>query len=114
MKKLLVVTIVIGLLLVSSPAFALRTFEVLAVTTSAAQSALFVVKQGQLATVIFTGTVGATETGTIQISNDNGTTWISATDQLTDTDLVRVIVAPGKYRVNKSATAAATGIYVAM
>ena len=109
--KQFILFIAITFLLVAS-AFALQTIPLLSATTSATVSNTFIVDQGRVVTVMLTGTVGSGETADIQISNDDGSTWISDSTQLTDTELVRVVVGPGLFRVNKGATAAAAGVTV--
>ena len=91
-------------------AFAETNKIVLAPTTSADQSDQFTVGNDQLVTVTFTGTVGVGETADIEISPDGGSTWVADSTQLTDTELIRVIVGPGRFRVNKGATVAAAGV----
>ena len=86
------------------------TITLLVATTDADQSNTFTVLKNEVIPVIFTGTVGSGETGDIQIWD--GAAWVSDSTQLTDTELIRVVVGPGLFRVDKSATAAAAGIAV--
>ena len=110
MKRfILLVTI---MLLVTSAFAAPQTINLLVATTDAAASNTFTADQGRVVTVMLTGTVGAGETADIQVSNDGGTTWISDSTQLTNTELIRVVVGPGLFRVNKGATAAAAGVTI--
>lgn len=113
MKKV-ILTLVLFAFALSSVAFGVNTNQILAEQTAAAQSTSFAIEQGKFATVIFTGTVASGETADIEASSDSGTTWIADETQLTDTTLIRVIVGPGWFRINKGATAAAAGIAVSM
>lgn len=85
--------------------------EILAATTSAVASDAFRIVNE--ATITSTA-LGSGETGDIQITHD-GSTWQDlfregSQQQLTDTNNAVTVVGPGKFRVNKSATASATSI----
>ena len=100
------------LLFIAGQSVALTTVTVLENTVSATQSDMFKAGNGESVTVIFTGTVGSGETADIQVTPDGGTTWVSDSRQLTDTELVLVIIGPGQFQVDKSATASAAGITI--
>lgn len=61
-------------------------------------------------TVVAQG-LGATESVTIEISADGGTTW-QGIYTLTSTGPAVTITGPGLYRINKPATAGAVGVEV--
>lgn len=85
-------------------------------TTSAVQSVYFIV-DNQIAAVYSKGTIGGGESIDLQVEDDAGS-WINVTD-LNGADValsatvssIRVI-GPGRFRLNKSATAAAAGAFV--
>jgi len=88
----------------------------LAAVTGAAQSSEFFVRQEEKITVMCSPNLVSAETAQIQISHDDGTTWVDANNgtalQLTATINMIVLDGPGIYRVDKDATVSATGIYV--
>lgn len=90
--------------------------QILVPTTAAAASRSFVVRTNRWVTGMETGIAGA-ETADLQISPDNGSTWITVlpavTSQLNLANPSRRVIEPGLYRYNKSATVAAASIYVA-
>ena len=91
----------------------------LAATTSATASAAVNARANALPiSFIAVPALGAGETGVIQVSPDNGTTWVNVisgglTQQLSPNDTVVTVYGSGLYRVNKGASAGSTAIYVA-
>ena len=84
-------------------------------TTSAAQSDQFSVDNNELPVHVYSETLGTGETGVIQIKVAGS--WqnyvdAASTKQLDEDNTGVAIYAPGVYRVDKSATASATGIYM--
>ena len=56
----------------------------------------------------------AAEVATIEISPDNGKTWVlSGVASISATNTTRLIAAPGLYRVNKGASVTPTAVYAA-
>lgn len=88
----------------------------LAAQTGAGNSASFYVPQMLNATVICSPDLGAGETADIQISHDDGTTWVDYQDgaavELTETQNAIRVYGPGLFRVAKDATSGATGIFL--
>lgn len=91
--------------------------EILAATTSAVASNAFVI--GPQETTITTTALDGVETGDIQIGHQQtpgaDVTWqdlfrSGTQQQLTITNNSVTVLGPGKFRVNKSATASATSI----
>lgn len=98
------------------------TQEILAATTSAAQSSSFDVggRPDQIgrATVMAIGIAGA-ENADIQFSHDAGTTWTDLFEagsqiRLTATNNMVTIYGPGVFRIDKEATAGATSIHLSL
>lgn len=92
---------------------------ILADATGAGQSSKFWVGTNETATVIAEPILAGVEKGTLQITNDDGTTWINAlngdtpeSNELSATTTVIYVKGPGLYRIDKDATAGATGIYM--
>ncbi len=56
--------------------------------------------------------LATTETVTINITKDGGTTWTSTAETLTATAPTANCPGPGRFKVSKSATASACGVYV--
>lgn len=87
----------------------------LTATTSAVASDSFAVDARELPVHVYCETLGAGETGTIQILV-NGT-WQDYLDDgsakaIDENNTGVSVYAPGTYRVNKGATASATGVYM--
>ena len=90
--------------------------ELLAPIAGAAQSTPFAIADGVKKTVMVSPDIILAETAAIQISHDEGETWV---DYLDGTPVVLTVsknalrlYGPAYYRVDKSITATATGIYV--
>ena len=93
------------------------TTTVLSATTSAGQSDEIRLDSNSLPCHIYTETLGTGETATVQIKVDGSWQDYSegGTVQECDEDNTGVlVVAPGVYRVDKSATASATGVYISL
>ena len=90
--------------------------ELLAAKTGADQSKTFWVSKDQVVTVMVSPNLAGSETADIQISHDDGTTWADYLDgiavELTATKNTERLYGPMLYRVDKDATAGATGIYL--
>ena len=91
--------------------------ELLAATTAAGNSTGFSVNADNPTSVFVTGLAGA-ETGTLQVTIDNGETFTDATDadgtiQATAAQNSFLVVGPGEYRIAKSATAGSVAVTVA-
>jgi len=88
----------------------------LAAKTGADQSKSFYVAKDQVVTVMVSPDLATTETADIQISHDDGTTWADYIDgtavELTLTKNTLRLYGPMLYRVDKDATAGATGVYL--
>ena len=88
----------------------------LAATTGADQSDTFFVRQDEKVLVMCSPNMVSAEAAQIQITHDDGTTWVDANNgallELTATTNHLVLDGPGVYRVDKEATVTATGIYV--
>lgn len=89
--------------------------SLIAVTTGAIASSPFELADGEAATIARVGTYATAEYARLQIHN--GATWIDVqqlgtNEQIDDTNSVMAVYAPGRYRVNKSATAAAAGVAI--
>lgn len=88
----------------------------LAAQTGAGNSAAFYVPQMLNATVICSPDLAGAETADIQISHDDGTTWVDYQDgaavELTATQNGLRLYGPALFRVAKDATTGATGIYL--
>ena len=90
----------------------------LAAATGGGTSSDLAVRNGHTATLIASNLAGA-ETGSIQISYDGGTTFINlfsdgSQQQLTATNNTATVYGPGIFRVVKSATAGACGIFASV
>lgn len=77
----------------------------------------FYLKPGEEASVMCSPDLGSGELVTVQISHDNGATWVDykyggATIQLTNTQNAVVLTGPMLYRVSKGVTAGATGVFL--
>lgn len=92
------------------------TKELLAATTDADQSEAFYVPKDQVATVMASPDLATTETADIQLSHDDGKTYADYIDgsavELSLTKNAIRLYGPMWYRVDKDATAGATGIYL--
>ena len=77
--------------------------------TAAATSSGFQREEGQSATVFATALAG-TETVTISISHDGGTTFVNTGYALTATEPAAHLDGPGIFRMSKSATAGACAV----
>lgn len=92
--------------------------ELLAATTSADQSASVTLGRGQRpdesrpVTFVADNLAGA-ETAALEISIDNGSSWIDTGQELTAGAPWLVVTGPGMYRLNKASTAGACGIFAA-
>ena len=93
--------------------------ELLAPATGAGQSSAFFVGQGEIGTVIAEPLLQSAEKGTLQITNDDGTTWINAlngdtpeSNELSAATTVIYVKGPGLYRIDKDASTASVGIYL--
>jgi len=90
--------------------------ELLAATTDADQSKDFYVNKDNVVTVMVSPDLATTETADIQISHDDGKTWADYIDgsaiELTLTRNTVRLYGPMLYRVDKDATAGATGVYL--
>jgi hypothetical protein len=88
----------------------------LTAATGAGNSDPFYVPQMRNATVIVSPDLAGAETADIQISHDDGTTWVdyqyNGAIELTATKNAERLYGPALYRVAKDATAGATGIYL--
>jgi len=94
----------------------MATKELLAPTTDATQSANFYVPKDQVATVMCSPDLAGSETGDVQLSHDDGTTWVdyvdvSAVELSVSKNAIRLL-GPMLYRIDKDSTAGATGIYL--
>ena len=82
--------------------------------TAASISTPIVVQTRRHVTVMASPALTAAETATIQISPDNGQTWIVSPIGVLDVgNTTRLIATPGLYRVSKGATVGSVAIYVA-
>jgi len=91
--------------------------EILAATTSAAASTGFSVSVENPVAVFVPG-LATTETADLQVTVDNGATFDDATDsngtiQATASVNSFLVIGPGEYRINKSATASAVAVSIA-
>lgn len=110
--------LIFALLLLISINVSAACITQLAATTSAGQSAQFIVDGNRTVTVLFHAAAGlsATEHGDIQITHDDGTTWQDmfangAQLRLNSTNNAVTIYGPGTFRVDKDATANATAVF---
>ena len=91
--------------------------ELLAAQTAAGASSSVGVSNVNLpAHFICDPALAAAEVADLQISMDNGSTWVDyyvdgTQQQITDTNTGLVVLAPGLYRINKGATATATAVH---
>ena len=80
----------------------------------ATNSSSFVARTRRHVTVFCVPALTAAEVATIQISNDNGITWINTTlGTISVTNTTRTVLSPGLYRVAKGASVTATAVYAA-
>ena len=90
--------------------------ELLAAQTGAGNSNPFYVPQMLNRTLIVSPDLAGSETADVQISRDDGTTWVDYTDgsavELSSTKNALRLYGPAWFRVAKEATAGATGIYL--
>ncbi len=88
----------------------------LAAQTGAGNSEQFYIKQGEVATLICSPDLAGSETADVQISHDNGTTFVDYQDggaiELSATKNAMRLYGPGLYRVAKDSTIGATGIFL--
>lgn len=91
---------------------------ILTATTSATQSSAFRIHANQVpVSVHVDGGIASNENADLQKSHDQGTTWVDvyqdgSQTRLTSTNNIVAINSPGYYRVDKEATASATGVYL--
>lgn len=77
----------------------------------------FYINPGEEATVMCSPDLAGAEVVTIQISHDNGATWVDyqyngATIQLTSTQNAVKLYGPMLYRTSKGVTAGSTGVFL--
>jgi len=83
-----------------------------AAAAGASVSSPVVVRTRRHVTVMAVPALAGAETGVIQISPDNGITWMqSAVGNLDVSNTTRRLDTPGIYRVSKGASVTATAIY---
>jgi hypothetical protein len=87
--------------------------------TAANQTSAFWVGNNETVTVTAVPLLQSAEKGTLQITNDDGTTWINAlngdtpeSNELSATTTVVYAKGPGNYRIDKDVSTAAVGIYI--
>ena len=92
---------------------------ILADATDAGQSSVFWVGTNEAATVIAEPIMDSTNKATLQITNDDGTTWVNYVTgdtiepfELSATKTFVQVQGPGLFRVDKDATTATIGIYL--
>lgn len=92
---------------------------ILAATTDADQSESFYHDGKHQKSLVCNPILAGSEKGTLQMSIDDGTTWINALtgrtpecNELSITTTIICIEGPGLYRVDKDASAGATAIYL--
>lgn len=90
---------------------------ILTPTTSAAQSSAIRLGDHETVTLVCPGLAGV-ETAQLQISYDEGTTYVDYYDrdgvaQFTATCNALLVEGPGTFRVDKDASVASVGVYVA-
>lgn len=92
---------------------------ILADATGAGQSSEFWVGTNETATVVAEPIMDSTNKATLQITNDDGTTWIDAligdtpeSHELSATTTIMKVHGPGLFRIDKDATTATIGIYL--
>ena len=91
--------------------------EILAATTSAANSVGFEVNETHPTTVFVEGLAGA-ETAALEYTIDSGANWVAATDSngaiaLTADMNTIMVEGPGEYRIAKSSTVGSVAVNVA-
>lgn len=89
--------------------------ELIPATIDAAQSGIFYVPYDRPVSVMTSPDLAGVEKVTVQITHDNGETWVDyldgATVQLTSSENAIRLYGPMTYRVNKDVTASSTGVY---
>ena len=89
---------------------------ILAAQTGAGNSLPFYVGSHQKATVMASPNLAGGETADVQVSHDDGTTWIDIQDtsalELSATRTMLQLDGPALYRLAKDSTAGATGLYL--
>jgi hypothetical protein len=92
--------------------------QILAPTTAAAATAPFTVASDYQVTAMVQPVLAGIEEAQLQISPDQGVTWVNAIIPLSPALLnvsnsILYVRTPGIYRFNKTATAAPTAVFVA-
>lgn len=93
-----------------------RKETILTAQTDAAQSTPFFVDADEVVTLMCTATLAGVETASVQYSVDDGANWVdyldgAAVDLTVDKNAIR-LYGPCFYRVDKDATAGATGLVI--
>ncbi len=91
--------------------------EILLAVTGAGTSDSFPVKDGATVSVYCSPNLAGAETADIQVSPDNGVTWVDYLDGTAAVELTATLNAiklygPGRFRIVKDATVSATGIWL--
>ena len=86
---------------------------ILAATTGAAASKGAVALTRRHVSFFAVPALVAAETAALEVTPDNGQTWVSTPQQLSATTTLIAAIVPGTYRVNKGASVTATAIYAA-
>ena len=94
--------------------------NILAAAVGAGQSAPFFVPQDESVSVWAVIPMDGATKATLQITNDDGTTWTDAltgatpeTNELSATTTIIQVSGPGLFRIDKEATTASIGIWLA-